>query len=78
MTLYHRLADPECAQVRRQIVALGVGEKVNFRNVDVSESALKALTDLLGKDQVPCMEAQGRTYVGASAILQFLDQSGIK
>lgn len=75
MTLYHRLADPDCARVRRRITELGLAAQVNFRNVDVSEKALAALKDLVGADQVPCLENEGKVYMGASAILQFLDQS---
>lgn len=78
MTLYHRLADPDCAEVRRKILALGLAEKVNFRNVDMSANGLAALQGLLGQDRVPTLETQGKIYVGKAAILQFLEQSGIK
>lgn len=72
--LFHRIIDTESARVRNWLVSHGFKEKINFRNVDISESALAKLKELTGKDIVPCLVYDGQILVGRQAIEQHMSK----
>ena len=74
MELFHRLIDPECAEVRRFISEdPALSELVNFRNIDISESALASLKKLTaGSVQIPCLKTATQHFIGSAAILKHL------
>ena len=72
MELFHRLSSAECGEVRAWIVHNSLKEKINFRNVDVSDSALKALQDLTASDAVPVLSTDSKFYFGKLQIIEYL------
>jgi glutathione S-transferase len=67
LELYHRIADSESARVRRMISELGI--EVNFRNVDISESAQLEMKNQTGSIRVPALRtAEGRWLFGPAEI----------
>lgn len=72
MVLFHRIADLDCARIRKLIVELNLSEHVQFRNIDVSESSAKALLELTGKANIPVMEINGQILSVFQDIVQAL------
>ena len=72
--LFHEIADPACAALRSAVVALGLKERIAFRNVAYPE----ALADLRarGGEGVPALWDGGRLHVGPVAIGEELARLG--
>jgi hypothetical protein len=64
--LFHEIADPESARLRRRVVMWGLKDRVAFRNVSYPE----ARADLVGRGGagVPSLWDGRRLHVGAEAI----------
>lgn len=64
--LFHELADPDSAGIRILVVALGLKERVAFRNVAYPEAA----ADLVrrGGDRVPSLWDGTRLLVGSEPV----------
>ena len=69
--LFHRITDVASARVRRLIVELELKEEIDFRNIDVSESAQK---DFLGRGgrQIPALWTGEEMIQGAEEIEKYL------
>ncbi len=61
--LFHRLADVASAEVRKLIVDAGIRDEVDFRNIDVSETALAELRLLSGGDTPPALKLKDGTLL---------------
>ena len=71
--LFHRISDSDSADVRRLIVQLGL-EDIQYRNIDMSESAGQEMQTALGRLQVPALFTdEGTWIVGLQAVRQFLE-----
>ncbi|MEK7357075.1 MAG: hypothetical protein AAB250_11545 [Bdellovibrionota bacterium] len=67
--LFHKIADAECASVRRKISELGLKAAFDFRNVDTGETAAPDLVMRGGNpDQVPVVWDGRELFVGRAAI----------
>lgn len=73
MELFHQIAEPESAEVRRWIVSHGVVEKVRLRNIEYPE----ALADFKarGGTGTPALWDGDRLHVGRDACIQALAKS---
>lgn len=71
LELFHRVADPACAAVRRKLVELGLEANVSFRNVhfEVHQQALAAI----GGAQVPAVWDGQTLCVGSEASISRLE-----
>jgi hypothetical protein len=65
LVLYHRLADPASAGVRRWIVERGLKSRVDFQNVDTEAADAFAA---LGGQRVPALWDGTRLHVGPDDI----------
>jgi glutathione S-transferase len=65
LVLYHRLADPASATVRRWIVERGLKSRIDFQNVDTEGAEAFAA---LGGGRVPALWDGSHLYVGADDI----------
>jgi hypothetical protein len=63
--LYHRLADPESAAVRAEVVARGLKPRVDFQNVDTEAAEEFAAR---GGTRVPALWDGARLHEGAAAV----------
>jgi hypothetical protein len=70
LVLYHRLADPGSAAVRRLIVERGLKARVDFQNVDTEGAGAFAA---LGGRTVPALWDGTRLHEGPEAIRLVLD-----
>jgi len=66
LVLYHRVADPESARVRRRIVELGLKPRVDFQNVDTEGRDAFAS---LGGGSVPALWDGRSLHRGEDSIL---------
>ncbi len=78
MELFHKIADEDCAKVRRKVVELGLKSQIDFRNIDASADAKADLEMLTGGSQVPALRTDGSVLAGAvitgaNEIIRFLD-----
>ena len=64
--LYHRVADPESARVRAQIVERGLKPRIDFQNVDTDAAAEFAVR---GGRRVPALWDGAHLHEGAAAVL---------
>jgi len=71
LVLYHRIADAECAGVRRIIVERGLKPKIDFQNVltDAVDAFAK-----LGGERVPALWDGTTLHQGRDAVLAALDR----
>jgi hypothetical protein len=71
LILYHRIADAECAEVRRTIVERGLKPKIDFQNVltDAADAFAQ-----LGGDRVPALWDGTALHQGRTAVLAALDR----
>jgi hypothetical protein len=71
LVLFHKIADADCAEVRRTIVERGLKPKIDFQN---------ALTDAvdafakLGGERVPALWDGTTLHQGRSAVVAALDR----
>lgn len=72
LVLYHRLSDPESAQIRRFIVERGLKPRVDFQNVDTEGAEAFAAH---GGRAVPALWDGERLHEGADAIRNALERS---
>lgn len=70
--LFHRISDPESATVRKFIVDNDLKDKIDFRNVDISESAAKDLARYNLESPIPSLWTGERLISGRHQILGFL------
>lgn len=70
LVLYHRIDDPESAEVRRAIVERGLKGRIDFQNVltDAREQFAK-----LGGTRVPALWDGERLHAGREAVLAALE-----
>lgn len=71
LVLYHRIADAECAEVRRTIVEGGLKKRIDFQNVLTDGAA--AFADLRG-ERVPALWDGNKLHEGRAAVLAALDR----
>jgi predicted Zn-dependent protease with MMP-like domain len=72
MVLFHVIADPACAEVRKQIVAWKLKDEIDFRNIDTSPAARAELEKSLGRIEVPALQTEGAWVVGGRDVLDYL------
>ena len=72
MELFHRIADPACARVRKAIVELGLESKVSFRNVDTGTEAKIEFASLVGRPDVPVLKTAQGLIMGEASVLKYL------
>lgn len=66
LELFHRLAEPDSAAARREVLALGLKERVDFRNVEFDSHA-RALADR-GGGATPALWDGAALHVGLDAV----------
>lgn len=66
--LFHRIADAECAAVRKLVVELDLKSEIDFRNVDTGETAMKDLLAYGGSGRVPALWTGEEVIEGRAAI----------
>jgi hypothetical protein len=66
LVLYHRVADPDSARVRAQIVERGLKPLIDFQNVDTDAAAEFSAR---GGRRVPALWDGVRLHEGAAAVL---------
>jgi hypothetical protein len=71
LVLFHRIADAECAEVRRVIVERGLKPKISFENVLTDGAAEFAR---LGGERVPALWDGASLHQGRAAVLAALDR----
>ena len=73
LVLYHRIADAECAEVRRIIVERGLKPKIDFQNVltDAADAFAQH-----GGERVPALWDGSTLHQGRAAVLAAIDQIG--
>jgi len=73
LVLYHRIADAECAEVRRIIVERGLKPKIDFQNVltDAADAFAQH-----GGERVPALWDGTALHQGKAEVLAALDQIG--
>jgi hypothetical protein len=71
LVLYHRIADAECAEVRRAIVERGLKERIDFQNVLTDGAA--AFAGLKG-ERVPALWDGTKLHEGRAAVLAALER----
>ena len=69
IVLFHRVADPDCATVRRRVVELGLKPRVDFHNVDTDGAA--SFSEAGGRG-VPALWDGRRLVEGRDAVLDAL------
>jgi hypothetical protein len=71
LVLFHKIADPDCAEVRRTIVERGLKPKIDFQNVltDAVDAFAK-----LGGARVPALWDGTALHQGRSAVVAALDR----
>lgn len=73
--LFHKIADANCAFIRRKIAELGLKPLFDFRNVDTGETAAADLVSRGGRtDDVPVVWNGTRLIKGRDAIETYLSQ----
>jgi hypothetical protein len=70
LVLYHRIGDPDSAEVRRRVVELGVKSAIDFQNVDTEGAAAFAAH---GGRNVPALWDGKRLHQGRVAVLAVLE-----
>ena len=70
MILYHRIDDPDSADVRRRVVDLGIKRRIDFQNVDTDGAEAFAAH---GGRRVPAVWDGARLHEGKSAVLAVLE-----
>lgn len=73
LVLYHRIADAECAEVRRIIVERGLKPKIDFQNV--LTDAADAFAQHAG-ERVPALWDGTTLHQGKAQVLAALDRVG--
>lgn len=73
LVLYHRIADAECAEVRRIIVERGLKPKIDFQNVLTDGADAYARH---GGERVPALWDGTMLHQGKTEVLAALDRSG--
>lgn len=68
--LFHEIADPASAAIRTLVVALGLKERVAFRNVSYPEAA--ADLERRGGNGVPALWDGGQLHVGPERVREEL------
>lgn len=71
LQLFHRIADPECARVRKWLVARGLSSEITFRNVESGEQAKADWRDL-GEPPVPALLDDDQIFKGRREIIDHL------
>jgi hypothetical protein len=71
LVLYHRIADAECAEVRRIIVERGLKPKIDFQNVltDAADAFAQ-----VGGERVPALWDGTMLHEGRVAVVAALDR----
>jgi len=70
--LFHRIADPASAAVRREIVARGLKSRIDFQNVDSADG--RALFAARGGATVPAVWDGAGLRAGTAAIMSWLSE----
>jgi hypothetical protein len=73
LVLYHRIADHDCAGVRRTIVERGLKALIDFQNVETDGAETFAQ---LGGERVPALWDGEKLHQGRGAVLAALDRLG--
>jgi len=71
LVLFHRIADPESAEIRRIIVERGLKQRIDFQNV--LTDAAGAFAALKG-ERVPALWDGTTLHEGRGAVLAALDR----
>ena len=70
LVLYHRIADADCAEVRRAIVDRGLKPRIDFQNVLTDAAEAFAAH---GGERVPALWDGESLHQGRAAVLDALD-----
>lgn len=72
--LFHKIGEggEESAAVRSYIVAKGLTDSVEYRNIAYEEALSDLRTATGGREDVPTLIAEGTVLVGKDAILKWL------
>lgn len=73
--LYHRQDCPHSARVRRFIDSEGLKSQIKYHDLDKEEGSDRALLDLTGDEQVPCLVVDGKPILESDDIVDWLEEN---
>ena len=78
LQLFHKWQCPYSARVRDFVDEHGLGDRIDYVEIQEVEGAKERLAAMTGKSQVPCLVVDGKPMLESSAIVQWLRQNLVK
>ncbi len=72
LELFYYYQCPFCQRVLRTIEGLNISDKISLRNTLENRDDAKALQELTGRRQVPCLVIDGKPMLESADINRFL------
>ena len=78
LQLFHKWQCPYSARVRDFVDEHGLGDRIDYVEIQEVEGAKERLAGMTGKSQVPCLVVDGKPMLESGAIVQWLQQNLVK
>ena len=78
LQLFHKWQCPYSARVRDFVDEHGLGDRIEYVEIDEAEGAKDKLAQMTGKSEVPCRVVDGKPMLESGAIVQWLEQNLVK
>ena len=78
LQLFHKWQCPYSARVRDFVDEHGLGDRIDYVEIQEVEGAKERLAAMTGKSQVPCLVVDGKPMLESGAIVQWLQQNLVK
>ena len=78
LQLFHKWHCPYSARVRDFVDEHGLGDRIDYVEIQEVEGAKERLAGMTGKSQVPCLVVDGKPMLESGAIVQWLQQNLVK
>ena len=78
LQLFHKWHCPYSARVRDFVDEHGLGDRINYVEIQEVEGAKERLAAMTGMSQVPCLVVDGKPMLESGAIVQWLQQNLVK
>ena len=78
LQLFHKWHCPYSARVRDFVDEHGLGDRIDYVEIQEVEGAKERLAAMTGKSQVPCLVVDGKPMLESGAIVQWLQQNLVK
>ena len=76
--LFHKWQCPYSARVRDFVDEHGLGDRIEYVEIQEVDGAKDRLAAMTGKSQVPCLVVDGKPMLESGAIVQWLQQNLVK